>query len=48
MTKQIVRICIFNMENCVKNLLAELIFNINDFGSQEWVDHKPRGIIIPG
>jgi hypothetical protein len=46
-TTEIARTHIMNMENHVNDVLTELIFNIDEVGSQEWADRKLRKVIIP-
>jgi hypothetical protein len=46
-TKETARIHIANLINYVKDVPTELVFNIDEVGSQEWADRKPRSVIIP-
>jgi hypothetical protein len=45
--KEIARTHVANLVNDVQDILTELVFNLDEVGSQEWADRKPRKIIIP-
>jgi hypothetical protein len=46
-TQEIARRHVANLEQYVRDLPTELIFNLDEVGSQEWADRKPRSVIIP-
>jgi hypothetical protein len=41
-TKEIARMHVANLINYVTDIPTELIFNIDEVGSQEWADRKAR------
>jgi hypothetical protein len=46
-TKEIARTLVANLVNSVQDIPTDLIFNVDEVGSQEWADRKPRRVIIP-
>jgi hypothetical protein len=46
-TQEIARTHIANLVNDVHDIPTELVFNIDEVGSQEWADRKPRRVVIP-
>jgi hypothetical protein len=46
-TKEIARTHVANLVNYVQDTPTELVFNIDEVGSQEWADRKPRRVIVP-
>jgi hypothetical protein len=46
-TKEIARSHIVNLERHVQNVPTDLIFNIDEVGSQDWADRKLQSVIVP-
>jgi hypothetical protein len=46
-TKEIARMHVADLITYVTDIPTELIFNIDEVGSQEWADRKARNVIIP-
>ena len=46
-TKEIARRHIVNLERHLQNVPTELILNLDEVGSQDWADRKPRSVIVP-